>query len=408
MPAVTTFAYESRTIEGKRAKGNIEAVDRAAAQDSLFNQGMIVMSLDEAGSGLHRELHIPGLGNSVGPKDLSLFARQFSTMTSSGLPLMRALSILEQQAGKEKLAVAIRKVRTDVQGGSSLSGAMGAQADVFPTLMVNLVQAGETGGFLDQALRRIADTYESEAKLRSSVKAALTYPVVVLIFSLLMVVGVLVFIVPIFEKMFASLNGTLPLPTRILVSISHAMIWLGPVLLALAILAVLGFRRAVQKPEVRLAVDRFKLRVPVFGPLMTKVAISRFARNFGTLLAVGVPVLQALDAVAGATGNAAVGAVMKDIGRSVRHGGSMADPLHRTELVPPMVAQMMEVGEETGQVGLMLDKLADFYDHEVETSTAALTAALEPIMIVVLGGVVGSMLICLYLPMFTIYQNIES
>jgi type IV pilus assembly protein PilC len=226
-------------------------------------------------------------------------------------------------------------------------------------------------------------------------------------FSLLMITGVLLFIVPIFEHMFTQMGGQLPLPTRIMVVTSHALFWLAPLTIGVVVVGVKLFKHKLRTDyKWRLAFDQFKLRMPVFGSLLVKIAISRFSRNLGTLLAVGVPVMQALDVVGGTTGNAVVGEAMKDVAKSVRNGESMSRPLLNHPIFPAMVTQMMEVGEETGQISAMLYKVADFYDHEVETATESLTAAMEPVMVVVMGAIIGVMVVCLYLPMFTIYQHI--
>lgn len=403
-----TFAYEALDAQGKRTKGKIEASTDGVAAATLRQQGITPLSVTEAGKGLQKELQIPGLAARVTLKDLAVVSRQFATMTSSGLSLLRSLAILEEQAVKPRLATALRDVRRAVEAGSSLSAALAKQDRVFPRLMIAMVAAGETGGFLDQALDRIAVNFEKDANLRAKIKSALTYPAIVICFSVLMIVGVLIFIVPIFEHMFSQLGGQLPLPTRIMVAISHQMIWLFPLGLAVVVLTTVGFRRKLHDDYAwRLAFDRVKLRLPVFGKLFTKVAISRFARNLGTLLAVGVPVMQALDIVGATTGNAVIGEAMKDVQRSVRDGQPMSTPLTRHPIFPAMVTQMMEVGEETGQMSAMLDKVSDFYDQEVETATESLTAAIEPIMVVLMGAIIGVMVICLYLPMFTIYQHIQ-
>ncbi|WP_197704456.1 type II secretion system F family protein [Jatrophihabitans sp. GAS493] len=403
-----TFDYETISPDGSRAKGKIEAKSQAAAAATLEQQGLTPLKIAEAGTGMQKEIAIPGLGGRIKTRDLAVLARQFATMTSSGMSLIRSLAILEEQNEKPKLREALRDVRTDVEGGAQLSSALAKHDRIFPQLMVAMIRAGETGGFLDGALDGIATTLEKEAALKGKVKSALTYPVIVLAFSLIMIVGVIVFIVPVFEKMFKSLGGQLPLPTRILVVTSHQMWWAFPLVAGTTIAGTMLFRRELRnKPSVRLAFDAFKLRLPVFGKLLQKIAISRFTRNLGTLLSVGVPVIQALEVVGDTTGNSVITEATKDIQQAVRDGQPMTTPLRKHAIFPAMVTQMIEVGEQTGQISTMLDKVADFYDQEVEDATEALTASIEPIMVVFMGVIVGSMVICLYLPMFTIYQHVQ-
>lgn len=404
-----TYSYEAIDQSGAVVKGKIDSESADAAAKLLSGQRMVPLEIAGEGTGLNREMSIPGLGGKTKLKDLAVFSRQFASMTSSGLTLLRSLGILEEQTSKPGLKAAIAKVSTDVQGGTTLSTAMSAHPDHFPLLMVNMVRAGETGGFLDDALARIALMYEADANLRAKIKSALTYPVVVLLFSLLMGTGVIVFIVPVFENMFKNLGGKLPLPTQIMVTLSHNMYWVGPVVIGAAVVGYKAFKSAYRaKPDFQLKVDRFKLRLPVFGPLFTKLAISRWARNLGTLLGVGVPIIQALEVVGGTSGNAVVSAAMDDVRDTVRVGGQMSTTLARHPLFPSMVTQMMQVGEETGQITEMLDKLADYYDREVETATESLSAAMEPVLVILIGAVIGAMVVCLYLPMFSIYQHIQS
>ena len=403
-----TYDYEALDAAGKRTKGKVEATTDGAAAAALRAQGVMPLKLRESGVGLQKELKLPGFGDRVTIRDLAVLARQFATMTSSGLSLLRSLAILEEQTPKPKLARALRDVRRDVESGTSLSGALAKQDRIFPRLMIALIAAGETGGFLDQALDRIAVNFEKDATLRGKIKSAMTYPLLVVGFSILMLVGVLVFIVPVFEHMFANLGGKLPLPTRILVMMSHQIWWILPLTAIGAAAGLSWFRKKLHDdPAWRLGFDRFKLRLPVFGPLFAKIAISRFARNFGTLLHVGVPVLQALDIVGATTGNAVIAEAMDDVKRAVRDGQTMSGPLERHPIFPVMVTNMMQVGEETGQMSAMLEKVSDFYDQEVESATESLTAAIEPIMVVVMGGLIGVMVVCLYLPMFTVYQHIQ-
>ncbi|NJC74200.1 type II secretion system F family protein [Planosporangium thailandense] len=406
--ATKTFDYKIVDLHGKRSKGTIDASNEAAAIQLLRQQGLVPVALTEAGSGLRRDLSLPGLGGRTTLKDLSVFARQFATMTASGMSLLRALAVLEDQAAKAPLKKALAEARIDVEAGMSLSAALAKHRKVFPALMVAMIRAGETGGFLDGALERIATNLEKEAVLRGKIKSALTYPVIVLLFTALLVAGVLTFVVPIFEKMFASLGGTLPLPTQIIVAASHSLVWSAPLLVAVAATGTTLVRRELRRrPAFRLAFDRLKLRLPVFGPLLAKIAISRFARNLGTLLNVGVPVIQALDVVGATTGNAVITEATRDLQAAVRDGHPMSAALGRHPVFPGMVTQMIEVGEESGRLTQMLDKVADFYDREVDAAAEALTASIEPIMVIVMGAVVGGIVICLYLPMFTIYQHIQ-
>lgn len=407
MSPTKTFDYQIVDSSGKRTKGKLDATNEAAAANVLQQQGVVPLSISESGTGMRKELSTFGLTGRTNLKDLSVFSRQFATMTSSGMSLLRSLAVLEEQTAKASLKKAIGDVRTDIEGGMSLSVALGKHDRIFPALMIAMIRAGEAGGFLDGALERIATNFEKDAALRGKIKSALTYPVIVLMFSGVLITGVLIFIVPVFTKMFSQLGGTLPLPTRLIVTASHTVLWSGPLFVAFAVTGTVAFRAELRRrPRFRLAFDRLKLRLPVFGPLATKIAISRFARNLGTLLGVGVPVLQALDVVGATTGNAVVTEAMKDLQESVRNGQPMSAPLAKHSIFPQMVTQMIQVGEESGQISQMLDKIADFYDREVDSAAESLTASIEPIMVLVMGVVVGSMVVCLYLPMFTIYQNI--
>jgi type IV pilus assembly protein PilC len=274
--------------------------------------------------------------------------------------------------------------------------------------MIAMIRAGETGGMIDKALEQIAESLEKDTALRGKIKGALTYPAIVLGFTFVMIAGVLIFIVPIFEAMFTSLGSSLPAPTQFLVTASHNMGWIGPLFLGTGITATVLYRRNMRSSaEFRLKVDKLKMRLPVFGPLLQKLSMSRFSRNLGLLLNVGVPVMQALAVVGETTGNEVINAAMKDVQSTVRDGNPMSSALRHHPIFPTMVTQMIEVGEESGQISQMLDKVADFYDREVDSAAESLTASIEPIMVVVMGTVVGGMVICLYLPMFSIGQNIQ-
>ena len=407
--SATTFTYSVRDRSGKLISGTLDAESEAAVARRLKGMGYSPVSIAQSNAGLSKEIKIPGFSGKkkIKLKDLAVFARQFATMINSGLSLLRALTILTEQTDNKTLAEIIGQVRNDVQAGSSLSSAMGKHPDVFPPLMVNMSKAGEIGGFLDSVLLQVAANYESEVKLRGKIKSAMTYPTVVLCIAVLAVMGMLLFIVPTFAKMFKSLGASLPAPTQLLVSASHILKVGFPVFIIMAIVGMAVWKRVKHKEEVRNIVDPLKLKIPVFGSLFQKVALSRFARNLGTMMRSGVPILQSLDVVADTTGNIVLARATRDIQESVRQGESVTAPLRAHPVFPPMVAQMMAVGEDTGALDQMLEKISDFYDQEVEATTEALTSLIEPIMIAVLGGIIGSMIICLYMPIFSIYNHIQ-
>ncbi|PZF63890.1 type II secretion system F family protein [Curtobacterium sp. MCBD17_013] len=398
------FDYRGRDTAGKLVKGKLDAASEGAAVARLRTMGISPIALDEAkpGTGLQAEIKIPGFQKGVGLKDLAIMARQASTMLSSGLSLLRALTILADQTESKKLKEILGKVRDEVEQGVSFSDAVSKYPVEFPPIMINMIRAGETGGFLDQAMDSIAMNFEKEHKLRSTIKSAMTYPTVVLIMSLASVVIMLIFIVPIFQNMFASLGGKLPLPTMMLVYASHAMVWLGPVLAVLIIVGWLWYRANKNTDRVRGFLDPIRLKLPVFGQLSTKIVIARFARNFANMIGAGVPILQALKIVGEVSNNFVVERALDRVAESVRKGESIAAPLARESVFPQMVSQMVAVGEDAGSMEVMLEKIAVFYDAEVESTTEALTSLIEPLLIAFLGVVVGGMIVALYLPIFQI------
>lgn len=403
-----TFQYSVRDRGGNLVSGTIAADSQTLAVARLKSMGMAPVSIAQANAGLKKELSIPGFGKKrVKLKDLAVMARQFATMINSGLSLLKALSILAEQTENPEFARVLAEVRNDVQTGQALSAAFAKFPEVFPSLVINMTKAGEAGGFLDQVMLQIADNYEAEVKLRGKVKSAMTYPVVVLCIALIAVVGMLIFVVPTFAKMFKTLGGKLPLPTQVLVNLSHGLKIIGPIVLVLAIVGLAVWRRVKRTERVRNVVDPLKLKLPVFGTLFQKIALSRFTRNLGTMMRSGVPILQSLDIVADTTGNVVVGRAVRDVQNSVRSGEALTAPLAQHEVFPPMVVQMMAVGEDTGALDNMLHKIAQFYDQEVESTTESLTALIEPLMIAVLGGVIGSMIVALYMPIFKIFSLIS-
>ena len=317
------------------------------------------------------------------------------------------MTILTEQTDNKELARVLGEVRNDIESGNSLSQAMAKFPAVFPPLMVNMCRAGEVGGFLDTVLLQVANNCEAETKLRGKVKSAMTYPVVVLCIALLAVVGMLLFIVPTFAGLFKTLGGTLPLPTQILVTMSN-LLKIGVIpIIVLIIVGLQVWKRVKRSPQVRNVVDPLKLKLPVFGELFRRIALTRFSRNLGTMMKSGVPILQSLDIVAETTGNVVLERATRAVQESVRTGESLAKPLTEHPVFPPMVVQMMSVGEDTGALDTMLMKIAEFYDQEVEVTTESLTALIEPLMIAFLGAIVGSMIIALYMPIFKIFDLIK-
>jgi type IV pilus assembly protein PilC len=405
--AEVAYAYRVRTREGALREGTMEAATEAAVVQRLRAQGMVPIEISrQQGVQLRGEIKL--IPKRVGLKDKAVFARQFATMISSGLSLLRGLSILAEQSENPKLAETIATTRDDVERGSSLSDAMAKHPKVFDKLFVSLVRAGETSGQLDTVLKRVAESFEKDYKLRQKIKAAMTYPVVVFFIAISLVIVMLIFIVPTFANMFTGLGGTLPLPTRILLAMSQRAVILVPLAIVLSVGGFVSYRSLRKSnADFRLTTDKLKLRFPVFGDLFSKIALSRFARTLALLLRSGVPILQALDITSEASGNEVITRATQDVKTSVSQGGSLSSPLSTHAVFPPMIVQMIAVGEDTGQVDSLLDKVAEFYEQEVESTTESLTALLEPLMIAFLGGIVGSMVVALYMPMFKIFDLIR-
>src|SRR4051794_20064921 len=345
--------------------------------------------------------------NHVAPKDLAVFARQFATMVNSGLPILKALSILGDQTESKPLAKVVSEVRLDVERGSSLSQSMAKHPKVFQNLFIAMVKAGETGGVLDSVLLRLADNMEREVELRQRVKSAMTYPIVVLAMVSLILVAMLLFIVPQFKGIYASLGGQLPLPTRILLFVSEVFRTYWWMWTIATIVFVILFKRYKKTARGRARLDAIRLKVPVFGSLFHKTALSRFASTLSILMRSGVPILQSLDIVSETVNNDVISRAVRDVQGSVKEGESIARPLSKHAVSPPMVVQMLAVGEETGAIDTMLEKVGQFYDNEVSATVDALTSLIEPLMIAIIGGCVGMAVIALYLPMFNVINLIK-
>lgn len=408
MSSTVTYAYKGRDATGKISKGKLEAPSEGAVVTRLRTMGLTPVEIhaSASGTGLQAELTFGSFEKRVGLKDLAVMSRQLATMVGSGLSLLRALTILADQTESKKLGKVIGIVRTQVETGASFSEALSKHPETFPPLMIHLVRAGETGGFLDEALESIAGTFEADVKLRQTIKSALTYPVVVLVMAIVATIGMILFIVPVFEKMFADLGGELPLPTQILVVLSKNMVWMLPLLLVGIGVFMWWWRKHKNDDKVRGFVDPLKLKLPVFGDLFRKVALARFARNFSTMTRSGVPILQALGIVGETSGNWVIIQALNKVQDSVRAGRSVSAPLAEEAIFPAMVTQMIAVGEDSGSMEQMLGKIAEFYDEEVQATTEALTSLIEPLMIAVIGIVIGGMIVALYMPIFTIFNQI--
>lgn len=340
--------------------------------------------------------------------DLTIFSRQFATMINAGVAMVRALTILAAQTPNPRLSKIISTIQARVEEGSALSDSLAKYPDVFDKLFVGMVRAGEAGGVLDEVLLRIAGFLEANAKLAGQVKSAMTYPVVVLILAILIATGMLMFILPVFAKMFADMDAKLPAFTQALIDLSNAI--RGPIglTIALSVAAItFAFKRYAKTDQGRHVIDKYMLQIPVIGAVVQKVAVARFSRTLGTLLRSGVPLLNALEIVRDSAGNVIISSAVEDIRQAVREGEGVSKPLEKAAIFPPMVNQMISIGEETGAIDAMLEKVADFYDEEVEQAVKSLTSMLEPLMMVVIGGLVGSMIVGMYLPIFSIINTVK-
>lgn len=408
--AEKTFAYAAIDANGKAVSGRVDASNQQGAIQKLRKSGVMPTSVEEhlGGTGLNREISLPSFFDPrVKPKDLAVMTRQMSTMIAAGLSIVRTLTIIAEQTPNKKLQTTMRAVQAEVETGTSLSDSFAMHPLVFPRLMVHLIRAGETGGFLDGALDSVATNLETEVKLAGTIKAALTYPIAVLIIAVIAVFGMLIFIVPVFKAMFVSFGGELPAITQVLVVLSENMLWITPLVIVTVVTVVLLWRRFKHTDEVRSKADMIKLKMPVFGELLRKVAIARFSRNFATMTGAGVPILQALTIVGDTSGNWVIEKACMRVQDSVRQGRSIAAPLSEEPVFPAMVVQMIAVGEDSGALETMLDKIADFYEDEVQSTAESLTALIEPLMIAVIGAVIGGMIVALYMPVFSIFGQIK-
>ncbi|MGI8394190.1 type II secretion system F family protein [Leucobacter sp. Z1108] len=406
--STTLYVYRARNSAGKTVKGRLHAASEAAAVNAVEAQGLIpVWVKDNDSLGLNKDLNIAFLEKKPSLKDLAIASQQLSVMVGSGVTILRALEIVSQQTENQILAKGFADARREVGQGSSLSAAMERRPKVFPLIMVNLVRVGEAGGFLDEALESVAKNFETELKLQQKVKGAMAYPVVVLFVAILSVIAMLVFVVPTFESLFAGFGDELPVPTQILVAMSRsAVVWV-PLLAIISIAVAFWYSRNKNEEKVRKVVDTAKVNMPIFGQLFRKVAIARFSRNLAVMLNAGVPMLQAIGLVAKVSSNWVIEQALLEAENSVRHGRPFALPLAQHDVFPPMVTQMVAVGEDSGALDKMLKSIAEFYDREVETAADQLTSLIEPLLIVLVGVVIGGMVVALYLPIFGLVGAIQ-
>ena len=383
---------------GRDTKGEIEARDEQTARLLLSRKKIRIKKLKTKPKDLFENISF--LQPKVKTKDIVIFTRQLSTMIDAGLPLVRGLEILASQQENPTFKKMLTQIKTDVESGSTFAEALKKYPKHFDRLYRNMVAAGEIGGILDEVLRRLSDYMEKAQALKAKVKSAMTYPIIVLAISMLVLSIILLFVIPTFAKMFADFGSALPLPTQIVINLSNFVKSYFLVMVALGVVFVFLFKKYYSTQKGRFTVDRLLLKAPVFGPLIRKVAVAKFARTLGTLINSGVPIIEALNVAAGTAGNKVIEETIKNVKASISEGRSIAQPLMNSKIFPSMVVQMISVGETTGALDAMLNKIADFYDEEVDAAVDALTSMIEPFMIVFLGGTIGGIIIAMYLPIF--------
>ncbi len=391
------FKWEGKTLKGSTKKGETEAPSEAAVRIHLRQQNIIPTKIVPKGKEFKLGLSV---GKKVPQRSIAIFTRQLATMIDAGLPLVQSLDILASQQENKTFKNIIREIREDVEGGSTFAGALKKHPSTFDDLYTNLVVAGEEGGILDNILTRLSNYIEKAEALKKKVKSAMIYPAIIVTVAVLVVIILMIFVIPVFETMFKSAGQSLPLPTLIVLTISKFIKKYILVFIPAAILFVYLFRRFYKTEAGKTLVDRMVLKVPVFGILLKKVSVARFARTLGTLVSSGVPILDGLQIVSKTAGNRTVETAILNARASIREGETIAEPLGRSGIFPPMVIQMISVGESTGALDSMLSKIADFYDEEVDVAVSNLTSLLEPFLMVFLGVVIGGVVIAMYLPIF--------
>jgi len=400
------YIWVAETKKGRKLKGELEAASEQIAMAQLRKRNLKVLKLKPKPKDIFE--NVAFMQPKVTNKDLVIFTRQFSTMIDAGLPLVQGLNILADQAENPKFRSILKQITKDVEGGSTLAEAMKKHPKVFNELFVNLIAAGEVGGILDTILQRLATFIEKAAELKSKIKGALTYPIVVVCIAFIVIAVILIFVIPVFQDMFASFGSALPAPTQLVVNMSDFMkgnihwVILGIVVLAFA------FKQYRNTKGGRKTTDNIALRLPIFGDLLKKTAVARFTRTLGTMLASGVPILDSLEIVAKTAGNVIIEEIIYEVRGSIAEGQTIAEPLSENDIFPGMVIQMISVGEATGALDTMLEKIGDFYDKEVDAAVDALTSMLEPLLMLFLGGAIGGLVVAMYLPIFSMAGAVGS
>jgi len=392
------YNWVAETKKGKTIKGELEAADERAAGLQLRRRNLKIKKIKLKPKDIFENVSF--MQPKVTNKDIVIFTRQFSTMIDAGLPLLQGLTILADQAENKTFKRILKEIVKDVEGGSSLAEAMGKHPKIFDSLFVNLIAAGEVGGILDTILQRLAAYIEKAEKLKSKIKGAMTYPIIVVAIAIIVIAVIMIFVIPVFQDMFSSFGKALPVPTQIVVAISDFTTKNILYMIGALILFVFLFKKYRGTTRGRKTTDTLSLKLPVFGPLLKKVAVARFSRTLGTMIKSGVPIITALEIVARTSGNVVLEEVVLDVRSSIAEGQPIADPLSENDIFPNMVVQMIAVGEATGALDTMLEKIADFYDDEVDVAVEAMTAMLEPLLMVFLGGAIGGLVIAMYLPIF--------
>jgi type IV pilus assembly protein PilC len=402
---MATYVFKAMDLTGAKATGEVDAESKQVVADQLKQRGLIVLDIADKHSS--KEIKLSFL-QRVKPQDLTIMTRQLATMVSSGMTILRALYVLEAQTESEALTEVLIKVRKDVEAGLPLSDALERHPKTFSPLFVAMTRAGETGGVLEESLMRVADQLEKEDSLRRQIKSAMVYPGVVLTFALTVLIGLVTFLVPVFVGVFSQFGGDLPTITKFTVALSNSMKGYWFVWILVSVGAVSAFRKWKSTYRGRGQWDAFRLRIPMkIGDIVQKVALARWSRTLSALVSAGVPLLAALDITAQTAGNRVVENAMTDVIESVKRGGTIADPLKNSSVFPGMVSHMVGVGEETGALDTMLSKIADFYEDQVASAVKSLTSILEPVMLVVVGGIVGFIVISMYMPLFKVYDSIK-